>query len=624
MRARWFLTALLCAGAAASIVRAQQTPDTILYNGKIVTMNNHEVNGNIGTIAQAIAIRDGKILAVGTNADVRRLADAKTKSLDLKGRTVTPGFGATHDHPQDWNLLNPTIVPKVITDDQHIERFFNVPAKEALEKFPRTLDEAVHKAKPGQWIRISLLYGREYRYGDGIIALFGRQINKEMLDLVAPNNPVIIRAGFTGTLMNQKALDEVKKFYGDQWSKFVFTPLDDLPGMGVTQASMQKNGICGVCYRQVEQDVIFKPAELREIYRLGLSWNAPMGVTLSQSSFYTSGAIAAYDYLNRRGELPVRISWGWYWPYRNDFFQDPYFTKATVSREGTGSDYLWFSGMTPHMGMECTDLPATSPEVKKRERGCSYEEPVISRALYEYIKAGGRLMGDHQLADKEVDTVLNIIEKASKDAGMTPEEIASKRHVTEHMAMYPRPDQIPRFKKLGMMASGWDFFLWEGRGQIVLRDYGERGANMVVPRKSLYDAGIMNTVEIDRALSEYTDLSYFNVLYSGITRKDQDGKITAPQQGISREQMLKSATIFAAYGTKKEKVLGSLEPGKWADLVVLDKDYLTVPVDDIPKLHVLLTLVGGKMVHLAPSLAREWSTPPVGAQVEYGGPAAQW
>lgn len=627
MQFRWVINVLMIGSAVlgpASFVRAQQAPDTILFNGKVVMVNNHEINGNLGTIAQAIAIRDGKIVAVGTNADVRRLADAKTKSLDLKGRTVTPGFGATHDHPQDWNLLNPVTVPKVITDDMHIERFFNAPAKEVLEKFPRTLDEAVHKAKPGEWIRINILYGREYRYGSDIIQLFGRQINKQMLDLVAPDNPVIVRAGFTGTLMNQRALDEVKKFYGDQWSKFVFTPLDDLPGMGVTQASMEKNGLCGVCYRQVEQDVIFKPAQLREVYRLGLSWNAAMGVTLNQSSFYTSGAIAAYDSLNRRGELPLRLSWGWYWPYRNDFFQDPYFTKATVSREGTGSDYLWFSGMTPHMGMECTDLPATSPEVKKRERGCSYEEPVISRALYEYIKAGGRLMGDHQLADKEVDTVLNIIEKASKDAGMTPEEIASKRHVTEHMAMYPRPDQIPRFKKFGMMASGWDFFIWEGGGQKVLRDYGERGANMVIPRKSLYDAGIMNTVEIDRALSEYTDLSYFNVLYSGITRKDQDGKVTAPQQGISREQMLKSATLFAAYGVKKEKLLGSLEPGKWADLLVLDKDYLTVPVDDIPKLHVLLTMVGGKPVHLAPSLAREWGIQPVGAQVEYGGPAAQW
>ena len=85
-----------------------------------------------------------------------------------------------------------------------------------------------------------------------------------------------------------------------------------------------------------------------------------------------------------------------------------------------------------------------------------------------------------------------------------------------------------------MMTSGWDFFIWEGRGQDVLRDYGERGAMQVIPRKSLYDAGIINSVEIDRPLSEYTDLTYFHVLYSGITRKDWDGKVVAPQQGIGR------------------------------------------------------------------------------------------
>ncbi len=319
-----------------------------------------------------------------------------------------------------------------------------------------------------------------------------------------------------------------------------------------------------------------------------------------------------------------KYEWGWFWPYRNDFFQDPYFLHAMVSREGQGSDYFWYGGMTPHMGMDCTTLPGRTPEVKKRERGCAFNEPIIARALYEYVKAGGRLMGDHQLGDKEIDTVLDIIEKASQDAHMTPEEIASKRHITEHMAIYPRPDQIPRFKTLGMMTSGWDFFLWESRGVGVLRDYGERGANQVIPRKSLYDAGVMNSVEVDRPLSEYTDLTLFHVLYSGITRKDRDGIVTAPQQAISREAMLKSATLWAAYAVKREDVLGSLELAKWADLVVLDKDYLAIPVDDIPSIRVLMTMVGGKMVHLAPSLAREWSQQPVGAQVELGGPAAQW
>jgi predicted amidohydrolase YtcJ len=130
-------------------------------------------------------------------------------------------------------------------------------------------------------------------------------------------------------------------------------------------------------------------------------------------------------------------------------------------------------------------------------------------------------------------------------------------------------------------------------------------------------------VEIDRPIG-YTDVTYFQVLHTGITRKDQDGKLFAVRNAISREEMLKSAIVAAAYGVKKEKVLGSLEPGKYADLVVLDRDYLTVPVDDIPNLRVLFTMVGGKTIHLVPSLAREWGLQPAGAQVELGGPSANW
>ncbi len=88
--------------------------------------------------------------------------------------------------------------------------------------------------------------------------------------------------------------------------------------------------------------------------------------------------------------------------------------------------------------------------------------------------------------------------------------------------------------------------------------------------------------------------------------------------------MLKSATIFAEYGIKRENVLGSLEPGKWADLIVLDRDYRTAPVDVILKIRVLMTMVGGKTVPLVPSLAQKWDMQPTGAQVELDGPAAQW
>ena len=612
--------------ASPSLLMAQQPPDTILYNGKIATIDNHEVNENIGTIVQAMAIRDGKIVSVGSNADVRRLAGSTTKSLDLKGRLVTPGFGATHDHPADWNTINPTVVGKVVPDSIQVDRFINVPPDQVMQEFPKVLNEAVSKAKPGMWIRIGVLYGPEYRWGDEISAMFGRQINKQMLDLAAPNNPVEIRGGFTSMVVNQKAYEEFRKFYADQWDKFLYPPLGDLGG-STALAEFEKNGTCGTCYRYMEQDVIYPPKLLREVYRLGNSWTSAIGVTMNGTAIYTAGAMKAYDSLDRANQLDVRIPYGYFWPFRNDFFGDPYFAQFVATQVGRGSDFFWHGGMTSMMGAGCSQLPGTSPEVKQREPKCRFDPQAVNgayQALYKYIKAGGRLFGDHQMGDGEVDLVMDAIEKGSKDAGFTTAEIHSKRHVTEHMHMYPRPDQIPRIKELGIITSGWNLDIWEGGGMEVLRDYGERGAMQMIPRKSLYDAGIRNSVEIDRPISEYTNLTYFTVLYSGITRKDQDGNVIAPQQAVSREAMLKSATQFAAYDSLREDVLGTLEPGKWADLIIIDRDYLTVPVDEILKLKVLMTMVGGKMKHLAPSLAREWGVPPTGAQIDLGGPATKW
>ena len=613
--------AVLAIIGAGSLV-AQQPPDTILYNGKIITVDDPGVNGNLGTTAQAIAVREGKIVAVGANTAVRQLAGNSTKSYDLKGRTVIPALAATHDHPTDWDPLNPYIVKKVVSDDLIIERFLEDPPDQQLQKFPRVLDEAVQKAKPGQWIRISMLFGRGYRWGDEISGFLGRQINKQMLDMAAPNNPVIVRAGFVGMLANQKAMDAVKKFYGGEFEKFEQI---DSP---VTK-QMEQRGYCAVCYREFEQDVMYPAATLREIYRLGLSWWAGYGLGMNGSNMYTAGAMTAYDSLDRKGEMAIRLPWTYFWPERKDFGLDPYFRAFVVSMKDRGSDYFWLNGAIPSdYGRNCTTLPGTSPEVKQSEGACRFDpdSPVgklNTQVMYEFIKSGGRYAGAHMVGDKEIDYVLDIIERASKDAGMTPDQVRDKRHTWDHLGLNPRPDQIPRIKNLGMVMGGWDISIWEGDGQQFLKDYGEQALQWMIPRKSLLEAGIRQSIEIDRPLG-YTDLTFFTVLHTAITRKDKDGVVITPTQSVSREVILKSATLSGAYYAEKEKILGSLETGKLADLTVLDRDYLTIPVDDIPNIRTIMTMVGGKIVHLVPSLAREFGVQPVGAQVELGGPASKW
>jgi predicted amidohydrolase YtcJ len=598
-------------------LRAQQAPDTILFNGKIITMDDHAVNERIGSIVQALAVRGDTIVAVGTDAQIRAMAGPNTKSIDLKGRTVTPGYGGTHDHPMDWDTINPYIVQKVITDSDHIERFFNDRADVVIREFPKVLDEAVRKAKPGQWIRISLLFGKGYRYGDEIMALFGRQINKQMLDAAAPNNPVQVRGGFTGMVVNQKAIEATKKYYGDQWDKFVWNPY----------GSVEKTGLGGTSYRWLEQDVLYPPAKLEEIYRLGLSWMGGYGVTLNASGLYTPGAVRAYRGIDRKGQMAIRVPWSYQWRPRPDFWPDPYFPEFMASMVGNGSKYLWLTGLWPSdNASDCFTLPGTSPEVKAEEEchfATDWRGGENRTALYHMVKGGGRLAGIHTGGDKDIDFLLDVIEQGSKDAGFTIDQIRATRHAYDHMGGSPRPDQIQRIKNLGIVVGGYNMQLWEGGAQEKFDDYGEKAVEWMQPRKSLLNAGVMNSVEIDRPIG-YTDLTYMHVLWIGITRKDLNGKVWAPNEAVSREAMLKFATLGGAVYAKKEDVLGSLEPGKWADLVVLDRDYLTVPVDDIPKLRVMMTMVGGKIIHLVPSMARENGLQPAGAQVELGGPAAQW
>jgi predicted amidohydrolase YtcJ len=186
---------------------------------------------------------------------------------------------------------------------------------------------------------------------------------------------------------------------------------------------------------------------------------------------------------------------------------------------------------------------------------------------------------------------------------------------------WPRPDQIPRIAKLGMIAGATNKYILRTPEWVL--DYGEQALEMVAPRKSMIDAQIMNGFEIDAPL-ENTPWNMFLSLYWSIARQGPDGEVYAPHQRIGRELALKTATIWGAHYVLKEQVLGSLERGKFADFLVLDRDYLTIPERDIPQIRILMTVVGGKVEHLVPTLARELGMRTAGANVELGGPAAKF
>ncbi|MBI4464923.1 MAG: amidohydrolase family protein [Acidobacteria bacterium] len=416
-------------------------------------------------------------------------------------------------------------------------------------------------------------------------------------------------------MFNQKGLEESRKVFPET----DVNSIKDEDGMGGANQM-----------RWAFPDVVMKDfyPELKELVRLGHEWWAGYGMTGYSSNAYNPRTHQVYGDLDRHNQMSIRIGWTWNWR-AGYFYADKYWLYDTANRLGQGTDYYWNVGGRTGAGGTCTTLEPLKPRPVVGAAGggelsgCTY--PPGSRAagfLYEWIKAGNRYAGAHHGADKDVDYVMDIIEQASKDGGLTAEEIRAKRHTVDHSGMFPRPDQVDRMKSLNMAADGNAFEIYQA-APAVFETYGERAVGWVVPKKRLNDAGIINTFEMDRALGS-TDITFFDGLSWFQTRKSWDGKVYGADQAIDRATVLKVATFRGAEFALRENVLGSLEPGKWADFLVLDRDFLTVPIEEFAKTRVLMTVNGGRVIHLVPSLAREIGMQPAGAQVTLGGPAAQW
>ena len=598
--------------------------DMLVVNARIVTVDNDDFTESLGTIAQAMSVKGGKLLEVGTNDQIRAGAGPNTQVYDLKGRTVLPGLVVVHEHPNDWDPVSPAQLKEVFKDDSKIIfRWIEGSPAEQIRKFPEMLKQAVAKAEPGKWIYFVFSLGDRYQYSTGgnggfgapnVNVLDGKLIPKALLEEIAPNNPVVLRNVFTGMLINDRAWEESKKV---------------LPWSEVTK-DMNEFGN-GSGFRWMFSEVIMRDfyPEYRELARLGQSFWAGYGMTTYASECYNPSCVKVYSDLADSGQKAIRTGWKWNWRQRS-FYDDPYFTNFMVWAEGKGNDYWWYMGSRPvvRSGSGCTDYElratfrdrASKEELERMQnarQNCAWAPGKPDREnLYRYIRAGGRFINVHSVADKDIDYMMDIIEEASRDAGLTLEEIRAKRHGFDHTVMAPRPDQLERMKRLGMVTGGDAMEIFQA-APAILDIYGEVAVKHVVPKKMLSEAGIYNGFEVDRALVA-TDLTIFWVLARLMDRKAWDGQAYATGQAVGRGLALKSATAFGAYYLMKEKELGSLEAGKLADFIVLDRDYVTIPESDIENTRILMTVVGGQVVHLVPPLAGELGLEPVGAQYETG------
>jgi predicted amidohydrolase YtcJ len=578
-------------------------PETILHNGKVVTMDNKTTATSPGTISQALALRDGKILAHGANGKILGLKGPKTEVIDLKGRTVVPGIIDTHYHAMEYTmdhwgrsvpeLRKPTV--KGRTWEELRKGALEAAAKEA------------QSAKAGQWIWVRLP-NRVLKDGKQIdikVAMTDlKMFNKEELDKISRDQPIFIQAGNRG-LFSSKAIESFKNYYG---------ALDE---------EISEDGIVwsASIRRSLQTDIILdgKLGVLADLYKKEQEELAAYGVTTWSSSTSALNTVRAYRLLDQKGEMVVRFAYG-LGSLITGTSQGPAMVRGYMElMEGQGSEFLWPNGISlvsadgsyPQL-KSIADAPA---EIKSREMSRLDAGDYRRKVLEEIVARGARFSNTHVAGDFTLDQVMDIIETGSKKAGMSPQQIQAQRHTVDHCTMNPRPDQMPRLKQLGIMVSCSPKYI-ENASPEILRDYGEKYLNWVAPVKSLIDAGVKTVLETDIHYTPTKGPFYYLEL---LVTRNVNGKVYAGREKIDRVTALKMATAWASEYVLKEKVLGTLEPGKLADLLVLNRDYFTVPEGEIGTVAPVLTMVGGKIVSENAALRGKTHGPQV---AEFGGKEA--
>ena len=626
-----FLTCLLNAHAQGNLPpQVISWADTILVNGRIVSMDDDGVNTNVGTISQAMAVRDRIVLALGTNAEIGAMAGPDTERVDLKGRTVVPGIIDTHSHlfeyaddksrpkPADlepslpgwdnmdgqyktWNEVIPAILAEVkkraAAQEPGTRIFFQIPEEAYLWEGEEVTSDP--------FVRYTL--GLSLGTGEVLTdaQLRAKPLSVVKLDEIAPDHMVHVRFRNDG-IGNSRMIEFIKALnYG---------PVMD-PGV----IESEQTGLTSNSFNRVMTGEVFEPF-MNQVkwYKQENQLVAAMGMTTFSSNVRSLTQIAVYEYLEALGEIVIRFGYG---PSSGTAPQvlPPVLvemgTKFNPGELRLGSDYMWYVGTGakaidsayPHMttSMEPPEIPQN---IKDREFSTENVEDMLEIVDY-YVERGNRFTNTHIAGDAALDMVLKSLEEASTRGGMNLEQIRAKRHVIDHCAMNPRPDQIETLRHFNMIASCAPKYITNISEEIA-KEYGEQYLKWSVPMRSLIDGGVTAVFEIDEAVTRgmfwYMDLM--------VNRQDVNGRVWTPEERIDRVEALKTATIWATEYVGRKSDLGSLEPGKLADYLVLNKDYFSVDSKLIKTVRPLMTVVGGKKVYLDPEFAAELGQDAVGLQ----------
>ena len=582
-------------------------PDLIIYNGKIYTMNEPTLSNNVGPVVQALAVHGDRIQFMGTDSQVMRFAGPNTKKLDLQGRTVLPGWINTHSHMHDhtiqlWTRNHRDEVEKVM-------KRFSVNGK-SFDDLTRgiqvVLKENMAHPLAGQWAWIDLPSGGASGTGIGVQYLLKEEMDRKKLDVLSPTTPVFILSHPT-MLLNSAARNAFLQLYE-------VPPTDENERAALTMDTTLTRSLVVDQYFRQHLDV------LADALQEGLSHEAAAGFTTFSSHIVGLRIQDAYMRLVRSGRMPIRFA------YADRFCQqvEPdmagcFARKGDVA--GLGDKYFWNVGVTLG-GLDagppqiCTTMEAPK-EYKDQERCLLQPGNDYDKAMHAALMSHLRFVVNHDYGDKTIDYVMDNIERVMKeDPAITLDYVRKLRVTADHCGFYPREAQLPRLKNLGMIISCDSMFV--NRSAPWLKVYGFDKANRIAPIKSMIAAGVMPTAEAELGRVETGDSETFHAQVAHlISRVNDRGEKIAPEEAIDRNTLMKMSTVWPSYYVIKEKEVGTLEPGKMADFLVLNKDYFSIPESEIGSVFPYMTVLGGKTIMLRNEYAKESGMPAVGPQVKW-------
>jgi len=600
---------LVLAGIIGNDTYAGPSPyaETVILNGKVITADSDDPKDV--TITEAIAIRGDKILAVGTNADIRKLVADWTEVIDARGNSVIPGLIDTHNHLYEhtldfeWSLK---AIPEMLE--------VRIGAKEesgpgSVEAFTKIVLAAI-KARAaqipeGQWIRVNA------RPPDLAVAAFGTTITRSILDEIAPNHPAYVTTR-GGSVVNSKTIEAFEEFYGGRMPEDYW----------LVSRELGTSGEYNDFDRCAKIDIINTQMNSFDRYIKGymetMQVNAQIGVTAYSTHLQCEGGFSASSHLDRNDMMPIRLAWNhrWWQPF-SDNIRESY--RRIGDWTGYGSDYLWSTGSSVG-GIDaggvgwCATIPA-GDDIKGREQcpppindvmiaGITELNTVPNRGRrVEHLDTLARLAGEgrissipgwHVAGDGAVDVLFETYRKYMPD-----ERIRSLRVQSDH-CFGVRPDQVQMAARLGATFS-CNFDTENTR--IIEKDYGTEYLTWNAPVASMLKAGVNAVISTFGSYGRIRT-SPFEDGVNWLTRMDDNGQTWGvPEEAVpDRMTLLLMMTRYGAYPLWKEHSIGSIEAGKLADIVILNGDYMAVPVEELDKLTSIMTIIGGKISYEAPDL----------------------